>query len=85
MDGWGHAQKVDYEQLPFKCKKFHEYGYFVKNWPKEVQENLEKTLDERWEKEKKGRKTALSNPKSKDPQLEKGKESEQGEKEVTKK
>ena len=30
MDGWEHVQKVDYEQLSFKCKKCHEYGHFVK-------------------------------------------------------
>ena len=38
MDGWEHMQKVDYEQLPFKCKKCHEYSHFVKNCPKVVQE-----------------------------------------------
>ena len=42
MDGWEHMQKVDYEQLPFKCKKFHEYGHFVKNFPKAAQEIPEK-------------------------------------------
>ena len=42
MDEWEHMQKVDYEQLPFKCKKCHEYGHFVKNCPKVVQEISEK-------------------------------------------
>ena len=31
LDGWEHMQNVDYEQLPFKCDKCHEYGNFVKN------------------------------------------------------
>ena len=34
MDGWEFYQKVDYEQLPFKCRKCHEYEHFVKNCPK---------------------------------------------------
>ena len=48
MDGWEHVQKVDYEQLPFKCKKCHKYGHFVKNYPKAMQENPEKTQEEGW-------------------------------------
>ena len=39
MDGWEHEQKVDYEQLSLKYKKFHEYSHFVKKCPKAVQEN----------------------------------------------
>ena len=73
MDGWEHAQKVDYEQLSFKCKKCHEYGHFVKNCPKVMQEKPEKTQEEGWKQVKKGRKMALSNPEPKDPQSEKAK------------
>ena len=52
MDGWEHSQKVDYEQLSFKCRKCHEYGHFVKKCPKAVRENLEKTHEEGWQQVK---------------------------------
>ena len=34
IDGWNHLQTMDYEQIPFKCKYFHEYGHFAKSCPK---------------------------------------------------
>ena len=46
MDGWEHLKKVDYDQIPFKCMKFHEYVHFVKNFPKVVQEIPEKNQEE---------------------------------------
>ena len=52
-------QKVDYEQLPFKCKKCHAYGHFLKNCPKEAQEILEKNQEEGWQHAKRGRKMPL--------------------------
>ena len=55
MDGWENMQKVDYEQLPFKCKKCHEYGHFVKNCLKAAQEIPEKNQEEGWQQEKRGR------------------------------
>ena len=36
----------NYEQLPFKHKKCHEYKHFVKNFPKVVQEIPEKNQEE---------------------------------------
>jgi hypothetical protein len=33
LDDWIHIQKLDYEQLPFKCKSCHEYRHFAKNFP----------------------------------------------------
>ena len=42
MDGWEFYQKVDYEQIPFKCRKCHEYKHFIKNFPKSTQEEAEK-------------------------------------------
>ena len=29
---WSHVQKLDYEQLPFKCQKCHEYGHFARGF-----------------------------------------------------
>jgi hypothetical protein len=34
LDNWQHVQQLDYEHLPFKCKVFHEYGHFAKNYKK---------------------------------------------------
>ena len=31
VGNWSHFQKLDYEQLPFKCRGFHEYGHFIRN------------------------------------------------------
>jgi len=30
MDSWVQMQEVDYDQLPFKCKLYHEYWNFAK-------------------------------------------------------
>ena len=34
---WHHFQKLDYEQLPFKCRLCHEHGHFQRNCPKAQQ------------------------------------------------
>ena len=34
VGNWSHFQKLDYEQLPFKCRGCHEYGHFIRNCPK---------------------------------------------------
>jgi hypothetical protein len=34
LEGWSHLQALDYEQVPFKCNSFHEYGHFAKSFPK---------------------------------------------------
>ena len=34
MGNWVHYQKMDYEQLPFKCRGCHEYEHFIRNCPK---------------------------------------------------
>ena len=52
MDGWSYIQTVDYEQLPFKCKYYHEYGHFAKNCPKVTQEHPKNKASEQWQQEK---------------------------------
>jgi hypothetical protein len=49
---WHHLQKMDYEQLPFKCRGCHEYGHFQRNCPKALQE---KEREEGWQQPRKGR------------------------------
>ena len=34
VGSWHHYQKLDYEQLPFKCRLCHEHGHFQRNCPK---------------------------------------------------
>ena len=29
VGNWFHIQKLDYEQIPFKCRGCHEYGHFI--------------------------------------------------------
>ena len=60
IDGWNHLQIVDYEQIPFKCKYCHEYGYFAKSCPKKFDKpNFEGPQEEGWnvENEKRSAKT----------------------------
>jgi len=38
LDNWSYIQLVDYEQFPFKCKIFHEYGHFARSFPKKIPE-----------------------------------------------
>ena len=48
MGNWAHFQKLDYEQLPFKCRGCHEYGHFMLNYPKKSEIQHDKT--EGWHK-----------------------------------
>ena len=54
---WLYYQKLDYEQLPFKCRQCHEHCHFQRNCPK-IQSPEE---GEGWQKVKKG-KTNANNP-----------------------
>ena len=48
MGSWSHFQKLDYEQLPFKCRGCHEYGHFIRNCPKKTEIQQDKA--EGWQK-----------------------------------
>lgn len=46
--GWTHVQELDYEQLPFKCRHFHEHGHFAKNYKKKIEEQADKKNEDQW-------------------------------------
>ena len=46
VGSWTHVQKLDYEQLPFKCRKCHVYGHFAKGCP--MNSEVEKGKEEGW-------------------------------------
>lgn len=48
---WSRYQKLDYEQLPFKCRLCQEHGHFQRNCPKS-QVTVE---EEGWQQVKKGK------------------------------
>ena len=51
---WLYYQKLDYEQLPFKCRQCHEHGHFQRNCPK----NQSSEEGEGWQKVKRGKSNA---------------------------
>jgi hypothetical protein len=55
---WNHLQKLDYEQVPFKCRGCHEYGHFLRNCPKAPPTTTEKEGEEGWQQAQKGRSRA---------------------------
>lgn len=50
---WQHYQKLDYEQLPFKCRTCHERGHFQRNCPKALARTKED--EEGWKEIKRGK------------------------------
>jgi hypothetical protein len=50
VGSWSHIQKLDYEQLSFKCRGCHEYGHFARNCPKKNEEDKDK--EEGWKQVK---------------------------------
>jgi hypothetical protein len=50
---WQHYQKLDYEQLSFKCRGCHEYGHFQRNCPKDL--NKDRETSEGWQQARRGR------------------------------
>ena len=51
VGSWSHFQKLDYEQLPFKCRLCHEHGHFQRSFPKAQT----KEEGEGWQRVKKGK------------------------------
>ena len=43
IGNWCHYKKLDYEQLPFKCRGCHKYGHFFRKCPQkqEIQQDKE--------------------------------------------
>lgn len=33
LNGWIHVKSLDYDQLLFKCRHYHIYKHFVRNYP----------------------------------------------------
>lgn len=46
VGSWTHVQKLDYEQLPFKCRKCHVYSHFARGCP--TNGEAEKGKEEGW-------------------------------------
>jgi hypothetical protein len=57
VGSWSHIQKLDYEQLSFKCRGCHEYGHFARYCPKKNEED--KGKEEGWKQVKRSK----TNPK----------------------
>jgi hypothetical protein len=57
VGSWSHIQKLDYEQLSFKCWGCHEYGHFARYCPKKNEED--KGKEEGWKQVKRSK----TNPK----------------------
>eukprot|EP00253_Pinus_taeda_P022199 PITA_22199 len=60
---WHHFQKLDYEQLPFKCRICHEHGHFQRNCPKAP--SGDKVEEEGWKEIKKGKVVSKPNEQKK--------------------
>jgi hypothetical protein len=59
VGSWSHFQKLDYEQLPFKCRLCHEHGHFQRNCPKAQPEEE----GEGWQRVKRGKASSKPNEK----------------------
>eukprot|EP00253_Pinus_taeda_P012689 PITA_12689 len=53
VDSWSHVQILEYEQLPFKCRKCHVYGHFTRNCPTNLES--EKGNEEGWNQVRRAR------------------------------
>ena len=64
VGAWNHYKKLDYEQFPFKCRSFHEYWHFQRNYRKA--QAVDKEIVEGWKQAKKS-KTATKQKEKKNP------------------
>jgi len=53
VGSWSHVQILDYEQLPFKCRKCHVHGHFARNCPSNAEP--EKGIEEGWNQVKRAK------------------------------
>ena len=67
---WSHIQELDYQQIPFKCRYFHEHGHFARYCKKKAEEETKKNKDQ-WIQPQKFASSRLNNKK-------KGKETTRG-------
>ena len=58
VGNWYHYKKMDYEQLPFKCRGCHEYRHFYRNFPQKKEDQQEK--EEGWKIGKRSKTKAKS-------------------------
>lgn len=52
-----YFQAIDYEQIPFRCRRCHEHGHFVRDFP------LNRTGEEHKPEQSAKSKEAFTNPK----------------------
>ena len=56
-------KEVYYDQLPFKCKSFHEYGHFVRNFPKMIEDQANQgEMGDQWKQAKSRKVSQCQNP-----------------------
>jgi hypothetical protein len=55
VGSWTHVQVLDYEQLPFKCRKCHVYGHFARGCPNKGE--AEKGKEDGWNQVKRSKTT----------------------------
>ena len=48
------AKPIDYEHIPFRCRQFHDYGHFIRNFPKKGQQPPQAHLPQGMMEDKEG-------------------------------
>ena len=68
VGNWSHFQRLDYEQLPFKCRGCQEYGHFIRNCPKKPEVHHDK--GDGWKKVNRNKPKKHSDPKTNEGSIE---------------